>query len=95
MTKYDFYSDKFIQEGWVCPRCGRVNAPWLPNCSCGSNETVVTTDNTSPSNTAWSIAESPHIKVEWTNKDNLNKGEWTNKDNLNDETITFLVEKFF
>ena len=59
MTKYDFYSDKFIQEGWVCPRCGRVNAPWLPNCSCGSNETVVTTDNTSPPSTAWSIYKKP------------------------------------
>ena len=22
--------------GWVCPRCGRVNAPWVSSCSCNS-----------------------------------------------------------
>lgn len=21
-------------EGWVCPRCKRVNAPWVKECSC-------------------------------------------------------------
>ena len=20
--------------GWECPRCGRVNAPWMPYCNC-------------------------------------------------------------
>ena len=23
--------------GWVCPICGKVNAPWVPNCSCNGN----------------------------------------------------------
>lgn len=27
--------------GWVCPRCNRVNAPWMPICSC--NEVSVET----------------------------------------------------
>jgi hypothetical protein len=22
------------QQGWVCPRCQKVNAPWMPSCSC-------------------------------------------------------------
>ena len=22
------------QYGWVCPICGRVNAPWMSSCSC-------------------------------------------------------------
>ena len=25
------------QEGWICPRCGKVNAPWVMQCSCNSN----------------------------------------------------------
>lgn len=28
----------FAQEGWVCPLCGRVNAPWMPCCSCTDKE---------------------------------------------------------
>lgn len=23
-----------MQEGWLCPRCKKVNAPWVPQCSC-------------------------------------------------------------
>jgi len=23
-----------MNEGWVCPRCGKVNAPWKESCDC-------------------------------------------------------------
>ena len=23
-----------MNEGWICPRCGRVNAPFTPYCDC-------------------------------------------------------------
>ena len=21
-------------EGWICPRCGKVHAPWVAECDC-------------------------------------------------------------
>jgi len=24
-------------KGWICPRCGRVNAPWVASCSCNGS----------------------------------------------------------
>jgi len=26
------------QTGWICPKCGRVNAPWIPSCNCTDGE---------------------------------------------------------
>lgn len=25
------------EKGWVCPKCGRVNAPWITSCPCSSH----------------------------------------------------------
>lgn len=38
-----------ISYGWVCPCCGRVNAPWVGQCSCNGkkNDTFIKID-TSP-----------------------------------------------
>lgn len=22
------------QYGWICPKCGKVHAPWVPECDC-------------------------------------------------------------
>lgn len=27
-----------MKEGWFCPRCGRVNAPFTPYCGCELNK---------------------------------------------------------
>jgi hypothetical protein len=27
-------SKVFKQYGWVCPLCGRANAPWISQCPC-------------------------------------------------------------
>ena len=29
------------QEGWICPRCGKVNAPWVMQCSCNTNTQIL------------------------------------------------------
>ena len=38
-------SNSNIQYGWVCPKCGKVNAPWKDSCSCYLN-TPYTPPNT-------------------------------------------------
>jgi len=37
---WDYSSTPFMQEGWRCPVCGRVNAPWVPTCGCISSQTT-------------------------------------------------------
>ena len=29
------------QEGWICPRCGKVNAPWVMQCSRNRNTQIL------------------------------------------------------
>ncbi len=32
-----------MMEGWLCPRCKKVNAPWVSQCACtGCHETITT-----------------------------------------------------
>ena len=30
------------QQGWVCPRCKRVNAPWVSQCDCKPSQISMT-----------------------------------------------------
>lgn len=36
----DYYS--VPQEGWKCPSCGRVYAPWVTECRVCGNTTTIT-----------------------------------------------------
>lgn len=50
-TTYTYTSqpDYFAEKGWECPRCKRINAPWVRQCDCsGYNWTITNTPNTSP-----------------------------------------------
>lgn len=38
-----------MQYGWVCPKCGKVHAPWKDSCDCYLN-TPYTPPNTTPIN---------------------------------------------
>lgn len=37
----DDYQFSWTQKGWECPRCGRILAPWMPNCTCERQSTFV------------------------------------------------------
>ena len=44
------YEQPAAQQGWICPKCGTVWAPWQPCCTiCGDNRTTFATGvSTSP-----------------------------------------------
>ena len=35
-----------MSEGWICPRCGKVWAPWVAQCDCTSQPWQVTCEGT-------------------------------------------------
>ena len=39
------YTPPRTEQGWECPRCGRINAPWKSQCDCGRNNYWTITDN--------------------------------------------------
>jgi hypothetical protein len=45
------------QQGWECPRCHTVHAPWKPDCDCQSKLPVYQQDcNCSPNYVCMSVA---------------------------------------
>ena len=40
-TSYTYKSPSSYQseKGWECPRCGRINAPWVRQCDCSPSPT--------------------------------------------------------
>ena len=42
------------QQGWECPRCGRINAPWVRQCDCNrSNWSITWTSNHLDTDPEW------------------------------------------
>ena len=33
------------EQGWECPRCGHINAPWVRQCDCSRNNWTITTSD--------------------------------------------------
>lgn len=29
-----------MKEGWICPRCKKINAPFVPSCDCEENNST-------------------------------------------------------
>jgi len=34
-------------QGWICPRCGKVNSPFVVECDCGPQVITTTSGDTS------------------------------------------------
>ena len=32
------YQPPKVEQGWECPRCGRINAPWVRQCDCSRSD---------------------------------------------------------
>ena len=45
-----------MKEGWICPRCGKVNAPFVPSCDCKPAVTNGALDNADGCNHEWRTA---------------------------------------
>lgn len=56
-------SNSSMQYGWVCPRCGKVNAPWKDSCNCYLNipYTPPNTPAPTPFNPTPSWPQTPEI----------------------------------
>ena len=38
-TTYTYGNSSYgAEKGWECPRCGRINAPWVRQCDCPRND---------------------------------------------------------
>lgn len=33
-SQWQTYNRSKAERGWECPRCGRINAPWVRQCDC-------------------------------------------------------------
>ena len=57
-----------VKQGWQCPICGKVHAPWVPGCDCHKRTSVATTGtNTSKSETV--SVHIPYSREEWINRE--------------------------
>lgn len=72
------YSEPSIASGWLCPRCGRINAPWVRQCDCSRNNWTITWTSDPPS---WT-GDRPDWWKEVTCSDNC-------PDNILNNSVTF------
>ena len=47
------YTQPKAEQGWECPRCGRINAPWVRQCDCTRNNWDITWKDTTTDDDEW------------------------------------------
>ena len=48
--------DSYISQGWLCPRCGKINAPWMSQCNCSGKPIEITCGDYTHYPAEWSTA---------------------------------------
>ena len=43
-SQWQTYNNYKAERGWECPRCGRINAPWVRQCDCSGSNWTITSD---------------------------------------------------
>ena len=51
------YTQHKAEQGWECPRCGHINAPWVRQCDCSRSNWTITSD--------WTYKPDLTYKPEW------------------------------
>ncbi len=67
---YPNYYGMPAQQGGTCPKCGRVNAPWVATCPCYSS-------GGSLGPTVWSGDPPGTVSSGSTTSNQTNPGDWT------------------
>ena len=44
-SQWQTYNNYKAEQGWECPRCGRINAPWVRQCDCSRSNWTITCDD--------------------------------------------------
>ena len=79
----NIYGEPYLgwgQMGWICPKCGKVLAPWRAECDCHKNTTTNKSNITDKSDinsisTGTYIYKGQTADVKYTTATNLNKNE--------------------
>ena len=45
-TAYPPRQSPSVAQGWECPRCGAINAPWASQCQCAKQRFTITCTDT-------------------------------------------------
>ena len=72
-------------KGWICPKCGRVYAPWIDKCQYCGGSTITNTPPTCPYQWWWNTpiyttTTTPNVTL---NSDGINNTVSTADINLN------------
>ena len=43
-SQWQTYNHYKAEQGWECPRCNRINAPWVRQCDCSGSNWTITSD---------------------------------------------------